>query len=82
VVLNPVSFLMATTRSLATRIRKRVIRRRLSQPHSPVPEPHLFEALELLFEREHFPQAIDKKHFRMELLEHLEAVNILFESAG
>jgi hypothetical protein len=82
VVLNPVSFLMATTRSLATRIRKRVIRRRLSQPHSPVPEPHLFEALELLFEREQFPQAIDKKHFRRELLEDLEAANILFESAG
>ena len=80
--LNPVAFLMDTTRSLASRIRKKVIRRRLSNPIHLCLNPISFEALELLFEREQFPQVIDKKHFRMELVEHLEPANILFESAG
>jgi hypothetical protein len=32
---------------------------------------------ELLFEREQPPQAVDNKHFRIELIEHLEPVMVL-----
>jgi hypothetical protein len=32
---------------------------------------------ELLFEREQLPQAVDNKHFRIELIEHLEPVMVL-----
>jgi hypothetical protein len=32
---------------------------------------------ELLFEREQLPQVVDNKHFRIELIEHLELVMVL-----
>ncbi len=42
-----------------------------------VSKPYLLGRGELLFERKQFPQVVDKRHFRVELLEHLEPEIIL-----
>src|SRR5580692_7150410 len=48
------------------------------QPALPVPKlrqnPIYLGGRELLFEREQLPQVVDNKHFRIELIEHLELV--------
>ena len=50
-------------------------------PHRPVPKlcqnPICLGHGELLFERKQFPQVVDKRHFRVELLEYLEPEIIL-----
>jgi hypothetical protein len=50
-------------------------------PQLPVPKlcqnPSCLVCRELLFEREQLPQVIDNKHFRIELIEHLEPVIVL-----
>jgi hypothetical protein len=50
---------------------------RCSSCAKTVPKPICLAYRELLFEREQPPQAVDNKHFRIELIEHLEPVMVL-----
>ena len=71
----PVSQRLAKFRGKAETIRPP------SSPQLPVPKlcqnPSCLVCRELLFEREQLPQVIDNKHFRIELIEHLERVIVL-----